>query len=204
MNNRAPDKPCKIVDITQTENQSAHQSATADQGFDDNDEDENIFQIDEDIVKSQRPSEELKYDDRQNGLDELDNEPARHRTIEITLHADSEFFELLTKELSSIDDLQARQKEQLTSQVNDLGKDVLGVTNPSKSGSSSDLYTWREIFCLYRDASVFFAMTERDHGARNAQQARERVQWFQNQLAQQNLVWHTSYSSLIVDSQIQE
>jgi E3 ubiquitin-protein ligase BAH len=186
MSNRTDDKRGKIVEVTETENQRADQSTTTDQHIDD---DDNIFQTDEDIAESLRTSEDFKSVDRQNNDDPFnDNETARHRTIEIILHADSEFFDLLSKELSSIDDLQARQKEQLTSRVNDLGKDVLVVTKPSKSGSTSDLYAWRQIFSLYRDASVFFAMTERDHGARNAQQARERVQWFQNQIANQNLV----------------
>ena len=199
MNNRTADKPGKIVEVTETENQLAVESATADEV----DEDDDIFQTEEDIAKSQQTSDSFKDDDGQNNDDPFnDNETAHHRTIEITLHADSEFFNLLTKELSSIDDLQARQKEQLISQVNDLGKDVLAVTKPSKSGSTSDLYAWRQVFSLYRDASIFFAMTERDHGARNAQQARERVQWFQNQLAQQNLVRDTTYSCLILDSQI--
>ena len=195
MNNRIADKPGKIVEISETENQLADQSAVADQQDDD---DDNIFQTDEDIAKCQRTSEKFKDGDGQNSDDPFnDNETAHHRTIEITLHADSEFFDLLTKELSSIDDLQARQKERLTSQVNDLAKDVLEVTKPAKSRSTSDLYAWRQVFSLYRDASVFFAMTERDHGARNAEAARERVQWFQNQLAQQNLVRNTTSSCLI-------
>ena len=200
MNNSATDKSGKIVEVTETEKQPSDQSVIADQQADD---DDNIFQTDEDIAKFQRTSEEFKHSKRRNSDDPFnDSETARHRTIEITLHADSEFFDLLTKELSSIDDLQARQKDQLTSQVNELGKDVLEVTKPSKSGSTSDLYAWRQVFSLYRDASIFFAMTERDHGARNAQQARERVQWFQSQLVQQNLVQDRASSGLSLDSQI--
>lgn len=196
MNTSTADTSAKIVEVIETEKQPADQSLITDQQADD---EENIFQTDEDIAKFQQTSEEFKHSGRRSSDD---NETARHRTIEITLHADSEFFDLLTKELSSIDDLQARQKDQLASQVNELGKDVLEVTKPSKSGSTSDLYAWRQVFSLYKDASVFFAMTERDHGARNAQQARERVQWFQSQLVQQNLVKDCTSSGLSLGSQI--
>ena len=49
------------------------------------------------------------------------------------------------------------------------------------------------IFELYRDASVFFASTEREHGARTADQARERIQWFSRQLSTKDLVKQLIY-----------
>jgi len=150
--------------------------------------DETIFETDEDIAKSEREREAIKSSSNR-AADPDAFEPDQHhpRTIEITLHSDSEFFNLLKNELSSIDSLQARQKEELTSQVKELGKDVMTVTRPGNS-ASSDLYTWRDIFLLYRDAAVFFASTERDHGARTTAQAKERIEKFQSQLVAQNLV----------------
>jgi hypothetical protein len=148
--------------------------------------DETIFETDEDIAISEREREAIRSSrNRDADPDAFQHHP---RTIEITLHSDSEFFTLLKNELSSIDNLQARQKEELTSQVKELSKDVMTVTRPGNSASSSDLYTWREIFLLYRDAAVFFASTERDHGARTTAQAKERIEKFQNQLVAQNLV----------------
>jgi SPX domain len=185
----------KIVEVTEREQLSADQAdpqPTAEEvenSVDDGPGDENIFETDEDVAKSE-PARELRRQERaekEHNMTDFEEKP-KTRTIEITLRADSEFFNLLTKELSSIDKLQARQKEQLTSEVDDLSQKVLAVTSPSKSEKKSDLYVWREIFSVYRDASVFFATTERDHGARTAEQARERVQWFSDQLSKRALV----------------
>jgi hypothetical protein len=157
--------------------------------------DETIFETDEDIAKSEREREAIRSSrNRAADPDAFESHQHHPRTVEITLHSDSEFFTLLKNELSSIDSLQARQKEELNSQVKELGKDVMTVTRPGNSASSSDLYTWREIFLLYRDAAVFFASTERDHGARTTAQAKERIEKFQNQLVAQNLVISHSLS----------
>jgi SPX domain len=187
----------KIVEVPENEDQDKDQSAShdvTDQIVDSTADipiDDDTFQTDEDIENTREARKAHQERDRRGSVRSLDgikNDPLHPHTIEITLHADSEFFNLLTNELSSIDELQARQKKILTSQVSELGNHVRAVTRPTDPKSSSDLYTWRQIFELYRDASVFFATTERDHGARNAEQARERVQWFANQLQTQNLV----------------
>ena len=170
-------------------------------------EDQYIFQTDEEIEESDR---KYRRDTESHEIDRDDTVPGWNshyapRTIEIILSADSEFFNLLTQELSSIDALQAQQKNILTVQVNDLGKEISAVARPSKQGSQSDMYAWREIFALYRDASVFFASTERDHGARNAAQARDGIQRFTNQLQAQNFVCPFSKTWLTVAaSQVQK
>jgi len=152
--------------------------------------DQDIFQTDEEIAQAQtndvQSPEVLEFDPDESVPHR--NPHSFPRTIEIVLNSDSEFFNLLTQEVSSIDDLQANQKQILSEEVSALGREVGTVVKPVKFGTPSDMYTWREIFSLYRDASIFFGSTERDHGARNATQARERIQWFANQLQVQNLV----------------
>jgi E3 ubiquitin-protein ligase BAH len=138
------------------------------------------------------------------GQDNLDGSMStislsRSRTIQIRLHADSEFFDILTKELSSIDDVQTRQKDELTWKVKELGHAVQTVAEPSKL-KHSDLYVWRQIFSLYREASVFFGATERDRDPRTVEQARERVQWFADQLVERRLVASFSFG---VDAKIE-
>jgi len=148
-------------------------------------EDEAIFATDEELNHQNNVRESSKTcatSDFDESSDPL-NKTTQRRTIEITLRADSEFFNLLTKELEQIDKVQAKQKELLTTQVKSLGKNITTVARPGGPGRSSDLYTWREIFSLYRDAAIFFSTTERDHGSRNAEEARKRMQWFQDQLS---------------------
>lgn len=142
-------------------------------------EEETMFETDEDLAKHS-PLDVIK--DTESEDVPLESSTHHPRTIEITLRADSEFFNLLTKELSSIDKIEARQKALLTTEVQSLGSKVVSVTRPSRPSSQSDLYAWREIFSLYHDAAVFFANTERHRGARTAVQARERIQWFSEQL----------------------
>ena len=163
-------------------------------------EDQHIFETDEEMAESDRKyrQDTESHDiDRENTVSRRTSHSNR-RTIEIFLTADSEFFNLLTQELSSIDALQAQQKNILTVQVNDLGKEISAVTRPSKQGPQSDMYAWREIFVLYKDASVFIASTERHRGARSAAQARERIQLFANQLHVQNFVCSFTKSCLTV------
>jgi hypothetical protein len=186
----------KIVEVTESDIPPADQSdlqAAVDEGvgsIDEGPSDDAIFETDEDLGQPQYEYHMFPQDDHGVNLFDHDGLGAkpRHHTIEIMLHADSEFFHLLVNELASIDTLQARQKDLLTSQVQQLGKNVLAVTKPSQSFSTSDLYAWREVFSLYVDAAVFFATKEHDHGTRNAQQARERIQWFSNQLEKKHLV----------------
>jgi hypothetical protein len=159
---------------------------------------DSIFETDEEIEQRQRakPTQPKHSTNAEEELStsETDGHTKSH-TIEITLRADSEFFHLLTAELSSIDNVQAREKLQLTTQVQELGNNVVAVTRPTEMKSASDLYAWREVFALYRDASVFFSTTERNHGAHTAEQARDRMQWFSNQIDNSQVV-RTSFSPL--------
>ena len=154
-----------------------------------------IFETDEDIEMYGYEHDSFSRKSRLMGHEDDLNDSmstvslSRPRRIQISLHADSEFFNVLSTELSSIDDLQARQKDILTVQVKALGHDVQIVAEPSKS-RHSDLYVWREIFSLYREASVFFGATERDRGPHTVEQARERVQWFSDQLVARRVVNH--------------
>jgi len=180
--------PENIIDVADPEQNVVKESAS-EQVTDDNQLDDDIFQTDEDLEKyphSQRSRQSSYSCD-----DEASLKGPHSRTIEITLQADTEFFNLLKDELASIDKLQAEQKEILTSQVKNLGREVVAVTKPIKRGSRSDLYAWRDIFKVYQDAAVFFATTERDHGARTAVQARDRIKRFSSQLVAMGIVRDT-------------
>jgi len=190
----AAKQPPKIEEITEedqekeaTEKDVSKDTTAQDKDIANGATEETIFETDEDLAKKHSPHSPLnkptETDDPTSEVEELSPSTHHTRTIEITLRADSEFFNLLTKELSSIDKIEARQKALLTTEVRNLGSKVVSVTRPSHSSSQSDLYAWREIFSLYRDAAVFFANTERHRGARTAVQARERIQWFTDQLA---------------------
>lgn len=177
----------KIEEITEEEEawkDTSKEIPVREEHADGTPEQDAFFETDEDLSEHSLPSpiKDPEPTDEFTEVETLKSTP-RSRTIAITLHADSEFFNLLTKELSSIDKIEAGQKILLTTKVQNLGSKVLSVTRPSNPTSQSDLYAWREIFSLYRDAAVFFANTERHRGPRTAVQARERIGWFSEQLA---------------------
>ena len=67
-----------------------------------------------------------------------------------------------------------------------LGGDVARVTKPSKY-SKNDLAPWRALFELYLEAQIFYSTQERDHGVREAANARRQLDWFENEARKRQL-----------------
>ena len=107
-------------------------------------------------------------------------------TIEVPLVFDSEFFELLQKDVQELERLQAEERQKMTQEITELGKEVSRAAKPSRF-SKNDMSTWRKIFELYLDAEVFFTTHERDHGNRSSKTALKQLQWFQNEIEKRNL-----------------
>ena len=187
--------PSKILEVTDKEAEA--KSPTAPPGEDaevsaiGDTEEDTVFETDEDLERLDKKKELIQRERQKiQEQEELDSRPDHHpRILTITLRADSEFFHLLTNELSSIDKLQENQKKQMILEVSDLGREIQMVTKPTGSAKkSSDLYMWREIFALYRDASVFYGAAERERGSRTAEQANQHLQWFKDQLKGKHMV----------------
>jgi E3 ubiquitin-protein ligase BAH len=94
---------------------------------------------------------------------------------------------MLQSDVNNLDALQMEEEKTMTSEIVALGKEVEQVVKP-KRFSKTDLARWRQIFELYLDAEIFFATHEQDHGERSSQVALRQLQWFQDQVAKQNLV----------------
>jgi len=100
------------------------------------------------------------------------------KTVDVPLSSDSTFFQVLNKELSSLADLQEREILRLTEEVVQVGNEIQVMSETAKSGSKSDLATWREIFRLYIESQVFFSTGERNTGMRNSASAHNQLQAF--------------------------
>ena len=101
-----------------------------------------------------------------------------YRLVEVPLTTDSEFFGALQTKLSGIADIQSEERMKLTSGIQQLGKVLVNVTNPTNSKSKQDLAHWRRIFELYLDSRIFFATNEQDHGVHTGAQAQEAFRLF--------------------------
>lgn len=108
-----------------------------------------------------------------------------YHKVEVPLQTDSEFFQMLRQELSSLGTLQAEERVQLTTGINTLARQIAKVANPLQSPKVSDLYAWRDIFDMYIECGVFFSTNEQDGGTRNSTVAQAQLQKFMNNLDMQ-------------------
>jgi hypothetical protein len=120
--------------------------------------------------------------------DSIDANRGGFQTIEIPLHSDSEFFHILKRELSTLDDLKEREEKELSQQVKNLGQDIAKVTSSSSGRPGSTLYAWREIFRLYIEQQIFFSTCELDSGQRNAAIAHQQLEKFETALAKDHRI----------------
>lgn len=117
-----------------------------------------------------------------------DNEAAQPEeeeieTIEIPLTSDSEFFQILRKELSVLNQLQTREKQDLETAITALGKDLQTLKSSTHRRSKVELDAWREIFRLYIESEIFMSNHESDAGVRPATKAAEHLTQFTTQLS---------------------
>lgn len=110
-----------------------------------------------------------------------------HRMVEVALTSDSEFFNILQKELNGLEELQTEQQAELKMQVTQLGKAVSKVAKPDRALSKSDIRQWRQIFQLYLESNIFYATNEQDHGSHNYEKASKNYQLFAKQVQEQGL-----------------
>lgn len=108
-----------------------------------------------------------------------------YHKVEVPLQSDSEFFQMLQQELSSLGALQANERVQMTTEINTLAHEIAKVANPLKSHKASDLYAWRDIFEMYIESGIFFSTNERNGGTRNSTVAQTQLQGFMDILDRQ-------------------
>lgn len=109
------------------------------------------------------------------------------RRVEVPLTFDTEFFDLLRGDLTSLDSLQAGEQKLLTEEIQALGKVVTLVASPDPKPKKTDLYAWRELFDIYLQAGIFFSTSELDRGSRDSVTALQQLQWFQTEVVKRGL-----------------
>ncbi|KAK5057771.1 hypothetical protein LTR84_011772 [Exophiala bonariae] len=116
------------------------------------------------------------------------NERAQHlETIEVPLTSDSEFFQILRRELADLDSLQQSERERMEKEIIKLGHELRDLKSNKSKKSRQEIEVWRRIFELYSDAEVFLSSHEADAGSRDYTHAQQHFQHFSKALqAQQN------------------
>ncbi|KAG0169633.1 hypothetical protein DFQ30_003471 [Apophysomyces sp. BC1015] len=108
----------------------------------------------------------------------------RMRSLVIELEHDDMFFQVLMTELEQAVSLQDATSQKFESSVHELETEMAKAAAPQQK---SDMYTWRKIFSLYMDAQVFQGQLESDRTMRSVQKAKERMEWFLEQMERLNL-----------------
>ena len=114
---------------------------------------------------------------------EIDDLTEAFETVEIPLTSDSEFFQILIRELGDLNQLQETKHRQLTVQINKLGSDITSLTETASKRSRPEVEAWREIFRLYVDSQIFFSTSEQDAGTRSCSAAQKQLEDFSNGIA---------------------
>ena len=112
----------------------------------------------------------------------------KHRhtdTIEVPLTSDSEFFQILRRELSELDQLQVAEQQRIQDEITALGNELQRLKTSRKKRSKQEVETWRNIFQMYQDAEIFSSMHEADAGDRDSTQAQKHFEEFNKALEPQ-------------------
>ncbi|KIX01131.1 uncharacterized protein Z518_10197 [Rhinocladiella mackenziei CBS 650.93] len=104
-------------------------------------------------------------------------------TVEIPLSSDSEFFQILRRELTDLDRIRRAEQVQLQMEITQLGNELRALKASKSTRSKKEIAAWRKIFELYTEAEIFLSSHEVDAGARDADHAQKQFQKFTQSLA---------------------
>ena len=120
---------------------------------------------------------------------------AETKWIQIPLASAKTFFDMLEPKLQELEALNEAEEKKLEEEILDLGDMVENVTEPVREGyeakrsvSYRDLYFWREMFRMYMETPIFYANTERNHGALTFVEAKKRLEAYDEQLRSTGLL----------------
>ncbi|ETN37905.1 uncharacterized protein HMPREF1541_07528 [Cyphellophora europaea CBS 101466] len=118
---------------------------------------------------------------------EPDAEPEDVETIEIPLTSDSEFFQILRRELKTLEDLQAKEQRDISGQITLLATELQNLKLSKKKRSKQEVEAWRKLFELYTDSEIFRSSHEIDAGARDVSLAQAQLKNFTKSVVDQRV-----------------
>lgn len=119
----------------------------------------------------------------ESAVDRIGRRTETFETIEVPLTSDSKFFQILRRELASLEELQQKEQHEITSRIERLGEDLQIVKASTKRQSKNELAYWREVFRLYIENQIFVSNSESDAGMRPAAKAHARLQQFTREIS---------------------
>lgn len=118
---------------------------------------------------------------------------ANIKWTQIPLSTVTSFFDALDPKLEQLDEIQTNEAHRLETLIVELGQEITQLTEPkvtrtAKYKSRADVSTWRDLFALYIESTVFFSTYEQDHGTRSYIEAKAQLQLFSDRLVKQGLI----------------
>lgn len=130
-------------------------------------------------------TEATETTDTSEAPDQVDSEAIE--TIEIPLNSDSEFFQILRRELRDLDSLQHKEQREIGDQIRMLADELQNLKVSTKKRSKQDIEQWRRLFELYAESEVFRSSHEADAGARDVNHAQKQLKLFADSVKEQRM-----------------
>lgn len=108
-------------------------------------------------------------------------------TVEIPLTSDSEFFQILRRELDSLENLQIKEQQEIGESVALLADQIRNLKLSKKRRSKQEIEAWRKLFELYLDSEVFLSSHEVDAGSRDVTHAQSQLKYFTGAVVDQRI-----------------
>lgn len=108
-------------------------------------------------------------------------------TVEIPLTSDSEFFQILRRELTSLESLQEKERKEIADQISLLAHELQNLKQSKKKRSKQELAAWRKLFELYTDSEIFSSSHEIDAGSRDVGHAQTQLKAFTKSVVDQRM-----------------
>lgn len=124
------------------------------------------------------PVPDNAMDEKAQTPDEPDIDPKQVETVEIPLTSDSEFFQILRRELKILENLQLKEQQQISDQISLLAHELQELKQSKKKRSKQEIEAWRKLFELYTDSEIFSSSHEADAGSRDVAHAQKQLKAF--------------------------
>lgn len=159
---------------------------------------ENVRRLSVDSTGSLHPipnlgdtSKNSPVEDAVSDSSEEEESPAgiQRKTIELEFENHHKFFDMIQRDLRSLDDLEKAERLKLEGFMSNLHTEITAVIKRPRKIliRKSDLTLWREIFEVYMDAQIFFAHGEIEHGTRDRAAALKQLAWFESEVQRKEL-----------------
>lgn len=130
---------------------------------------------------------DVAMDEKAQTPDEPAVDSKRVETVEVPLTSDSEFFQILRRELKDLESLQLKEQQEIKQQISLLSHELQELKRSKKKRAKQEIEAWRKLFELYTESEVFNSSHEIDAGSRDVAHAQKQLKLFTESVMDQRV-----------------